>query len=129
MNWDLFDEFVAGCGYDSTDFSKASTAKCKSAVSKIEGILVGLNLQDIMADCEYTEDQTLSPPYTCFDHAAAEKFFNKDNVLKALHVNTNFKGTYKVCNKLSNYATPSAILYAYEELILTGLKMWIYSGD
>ncbi|XP_017215597.1 serine carboxypeptidase-like 26 isoform X2 [Daucus carota subsp. sativus] len=66
------------------------------------------------------------PCYTPY----VQEYFNRTDVKKAFHANTSID--YKVCSdhvfNLYNY-TISSILPIYTELIKSGLKIWIYSGD
>ncbi|KAI4335540.1 hypothetical protein L6164_014178 [Bauhinia variegata] len=63
----------------------------------------------------------------------AEKYFNLPQVQKAMHANvTNIPYKWTACSDvlLRNWNDSEAsVLHIYQELITTGLRIWVFSGD
>ncbi|KAI3704757.1 hypothetical protein L1987_74985 [Smallanthus sonchifolius] len=63
----------------------------------------------------------------------SNQYFNLPEVQKAFHANiTSLSYTWKTCSHIvGGYWTdfPLSVLLIYKELIVAGLRVWIFSGD
>eukprot|EP00261_Vitis_vinifera_P039922 XP_019081165.1 PREDICTED: serine carboxypeptidase-like 35 isoform X2 [Vitis vinifera] len=62
----------------------------------------------------------------------AEKYFNREDVQKALHANvTKLPYPYTTCSKVIRRwnDSPDTVLPTIQKLLKAGLRIWVYSGD
>lgn len=69
----------------------------------------------------------LKEDFDCYEGPGVENFFNRNDVKKALHVETSI--TWGGCSPINYFMADIGTLYIYPQLINSHLKIWLYSGD
>ncbi|XP_022153098.1 serine carboxypeptidase-like 35 [Momordica charantia] len=152
----LYHNIVKGCGFalDSSSNNQSETANCDN---HIRGFLLAysdIDIYSIYAPLCLSPSSSPTTPrligvspriftkhdlwhklpsgYDPCTEDYAEKFFNREDVQKALHANvTRLSYPYTPCSGVIGQWTDSSdsVLSIIRKLLNAGLRIWVYSGD
>ncbi|PIN20449.1 Carboxypeptidase D [Handroanthus impetiginosus] len=131
MSDEHHDEILKNCNFSSM----ASTSqKCEESMNAADGDRGNVFFYDIYAPL--CGSNSTAPSISSFDPCSFDyvsTYLNTPEVQKAFHANvTGVPGPWESCNYYILFHwndEPETVLPVMEELMASGIRVWIYSGD
>jgi serine carboxypeptidase-like clade 2 len=118
-------------------YLEGSDPACVPLANQMYDLFTQVNYYDIYRQCIPQQDfahkrrwntQALGGISNCVPNNALTLYLNTPRVRNALHINTTV-GAWEECANINYYSGPQASYYLYSNLVKSGIRINIYSGD
>lgn len=126
---EVYKGIISNCNFTSPE---SVSDACKEYTMKADGMVGNIDPYNIYYPlCTSTSTSTTSGFDPCSGNYR-DTYLNTPQVQKSLHVNLtgSLPGPWSVCSGNINWADePDTVLDVIQELMTSGLRVWLYSGD